>query len=216
MVISLGAVLFSVLTGTLLGILSGIRRGWPDLVLQRLVEIFQSFPGILLAILIIFAMGKPSSLAVILALSVTGWTGYARVVRNQVISLRNDDFITAAGLLNLGSLRITLRHILPNIAGEVAVLMTFHVAGTILAEAGLSFLGLGPQDSVSWGALLEQGAVLFIKAPTIGMAGGAAIALTVLGVNFLGDYLRDAFDAKRNTVTGRPAGHLKKSNICRS
>jgi peptide/nickel transport system permease protein len=155
------------------------------------VEIFQSFPGILLAILIIFVAGKPGYKAIIFALAITGWTGYARVIRNKTLTIVNNDYITAAKLLNLNRFRIIIFHLLPNIAGEVLVLMTFHVAGAILAEAALSFLGLGPQNGISWGALLEQGAILFIKSPIIGISGGAAIAITVLGVNFLGDYLND-------------------------
>jgi peptide/nickel transport system permease protein len=169
-----------------------------DLVLQRFIEVILSFPGILLAILIIFVTGSPGVASVVFALAATGWSGYARLVRGQVLSLRERGFVEATRILGLSTPRILVRHLLPSVAGPVGVLMTFQVASAILAEAGLSFLGLGPQDGSSWGGMLEQGAILFVKSPLIGMSAGLAIAVTVIGVNFLGDYLRDVLDPQSN------------------
>lgn len=194
LLVGLGTVLLSGILGTGLGLLSGYVGGMTDLVLQRCIEVILSFPGILLAILIIFVTGSPGVASVVFALAATGWSGYARLVRGQVLSLRERGFVEATRILGLSTPRILARHLLPSVAGPVGVLMTFQVASAILAEAGLSFLGLGPQDGSSWGGMLEQGAILFVQSPLIGMSAGLAIAVTVIGVNFLGDYLRDVLD----------------------
>lgn len=193
-----GTVLASAVIGTALGLVSGFAGGVVDLVLQRLVEIAMAFPGVLLAILLLFVAGRPSLGSVVLALSLTGWAGYARVVRGLAASLRTRGYVQAGRLLGLGTPRVLARHVLPAVTGPVLVLMTFQVGAAILAEAGLSFLGLGPQDGTSWGSLLEQGAVLFVKAPLLGLAPGLAIALAVLGVTLLGDELRDRLDPRGN------------------
>lgn len=191
-----GTVFVSATVGTALGLVSGVAGGLLDLVLQRLVEIALAFPGVLLAILLIFVAGRPSAWSVVLALSITGWAGYARLVRGMALSLRSRGYVEAGRMLGFGTPRLLLRHVLPAVAGPVVVLMTFQVGAAILAEAGLSFLGLGPQDGASWGGLLEQGAVLFVKAPLLGLAPGLAIALAVLGVTLLGDELRDHLDPR--------------------
>jgi len=155
-----------------------------------------AFPGILLAILVIFVTQEPSLLAVIGALSLTGWSGYARLVRGQVLLEREKDYVEAARALGFGPARIITRHVLPNVFGPVIVQATFGVAGAILAEASLSFLGLGPQGQPSWGALLDQGASYFLLTPHLAIFPGVAIMITVLGINFLGDGLRDALDPR--------------------
>lgn len=189
-------VLLCSLIGITVGCISGYFGGWVDEVLMRLTEILMAFPGILLAILIIFITQEPSIWAVIGALSVSGWAGYARLVRGQVLTERERDYVEAAKSLGFGSRRIMYRHIVPNILAPVIVQATFGVAGAILAEASLSFLGLGPQDQPSWGALLDQGASYFLLTPHLAIFPGVAIMITVLGINFLGDGLRDWLDPR--------------------
>ncbi len=193
-VVGLGTVFVCVVLGAAVGLLAGYAGGWADELLMRLTEILLSFPGILLAILIIFVTQEPSTATVVGALSVTGWAGYARLVRGQVLLVKQQPFIAAARCVGAGPTRIALVHVLPNVLAPVIVQATFGVASAILAEASLSFLGLGPQGSPSWGAMLEQGAALFIKSPNLALAPGLAIVFTVMGVNLLGDALRDRLD----------------------
>lgn len=201
--VGFGTVFTCATLGTCLGAISGYFGGWIDEALMRVTEVLMAFPGILLAILIIFITQEPSILAVIGALSISGWSGYARLVRGQVLSERERDYVEAAHALGLTTPRIIFRHILPNVFAPVIVQATFGIAGAILAEASLSFLGLGPQDSPSWGALLDQGASYFLLTPHLAIAPGLAIMLTVLGINFLGDGLRDILDPR--AVTSRPS-----------
>lgn len=189
-------VLICSMVGITLGCISGYFGGWVDEVIMRVTETLMAFPGILLAILIIFITQEPSIWAVIGALSVSGWAGYARLVRGQVLAERERDYVEAAKALGFGSRRIMFRHIVPNILAPVIVQATFGVAGAILAEASLSFLGLGPQDQPSWGALLDQGSSYFLLTPHLAIFPGLAIMVTVLGVNFLGDGLRDWLDPR--------------------
>lgn len=195
--VGLGTVALCLVIGTFLGLVAGYSRGVVDDLLMRATEVVLSFPGILLAILIVFVVQSPGSMTVILALSVTGWAGYARLVRGQVLQARELEFVRAAEALGAMPTRILLRHILPTILAPVIVQATFGVANAILAEASLSFLGLGPSDATSWGAMLDQGAVLFIKSPFLAVVPGLAIFSVVLAVNFLGDRLRDSFDPTR-------------------
>jgi peptide/nickel transport system permease protein len=180
--------------GIFLGAISGYFGGTIDEVLMRLTDILMAFPGILLAILIIFITQEPSLLAVILALSVSGWAGYARLVRGQVLALREEAYVEAARALGLPTRRVLFRHIVPNSLAPVIIQATFGVAGAILAEAALSFLGLGPQDMPSWGALLDQGASYFLLTAHLAIFPGLAIMFTVLSINFVGDGLRDILD----------------------
>jgi peptide/nickel transport system permease protein len=195
-IVGLSTVVTCSIIGITLGAISGYFGGWIDDALMRLTEVLMAFPGILLAILIIFVTQEPSLLAVVGALSVTGWSGYARLVRGQVLLEREKTYVEAAHALGLPVNRILIRHILPNILGPVIVQATFGVAGAILAEASLSFLGLGPQGQPSWGALLDQGATYFLLTPHLAFFPGLAIMLTVLAINFLGDGLRDRLDPR--------------------
>lgn len=183
--------------GIVLGSISGYFGGWVDEIIMRVTEILMAFPGILLAILLIFITQEPSLLAVIGALSVSGWAGYARLVRGQILSERERDYVEAGKALGYPDRKILFVHILPNIMAPVIVQATFGVAGAILAEASLSFLGLGPQDMTSWGSLLDQGASYFLLTPYLAIFPGVAIMITVLGINFLGDGLRDMLDTRR-------------------
>lgn len=197
LIVSLFAVGLSALVGICLGGLAGYAGGALDEVLMRVVDILLAFPGILLAIFITSVLG-PSLANVVFALSFTGWTGYARLTRSLVLTLRERDYVQAARALGAGNGRILFRHILPNAAGPLLVQATFAIPGAILAEASLSFLGLGaPPGTASWGALVDQGTQYLLVAPHIALWPGLAIAVTVLGFNFLGDAVRDAMDPKR-------------------
>ncbi len=198
-VVGLGAVLVSLFLGVGLGAVSGYFGGWIDEVLMRVTEVMLSFPGILLAILIIFVSQEPSVMTVIFALAVTGWAGYARLVRGQVLVEREKAYVEAARALGLPHWAILLRHVIPNVLGPVIVQATFGIASSILAEASLSFLGLGPQDSASWGSLLDQGASYFLLTGHLALFPGLAIMVTVLAINFVGDALRDHLDPRTQT-----------------
>jgi len=183
--------------GIAVGSVAGYFGGWIDEVVMRIIDMLMAFPGILLAILLIFITQEPSIPAVIGALSVTGWTSYARLVRGEVLSEREEDYVEAAHALGFRVPRLLFREILPNVMAPVIVQATFGVAAAILAEATLSFLGLGPQDVPSWGALLDQGATYFLLTPHLAIFPGLAIMVTILGLNFLGDGLRDVLDPRR-------------------
>jgi peptide/nickel transport system permease protein len=187
------AVSLSLAVGTAVGFVAGYRGGWVDEAAMRVVDVLLAFPGILLAIALAGVLG-PSVRNLVLALSVLGWVGFARLVRGEVLSLKRREFVVAARVLGAGPLRIAWRHILPNLAGPLAVQATFSVASTILAESSLSFLGLGPQDVPTWGGMLSQGVDYLLFAPHLALFPGVAIMVTVLGINVLGDALRDRLD----------------------
>jgi peptide/nickel transport system permease protein len=191
-----GSVAVCALLGVALGAVAGFAGGRVDDALMRLTEVLLSFPGILLAILIIFITQEPSTWTVVLAISVTGWASYARLVRGQVLLERRKEYVEAARALGLPWWRVLFVHVVPNVMSPVLVQATFGVAGGILAEASLSFLGLGPQGTPSWGALLDQGAQYFLLSQHIALFPGLAIMVTVLGVNFLGEALRDHLDPR--------------------
>jgi peptide/nickel transport system permease protein len=192
--VGVGTVSLCASVGITLGAVSGWYGGWIDEVLMRIIDILMAFPGILLAILIIAVTRSPSIGTVILALSLTGWAGYARLVRGQVLSTRERPFVLAAQSMGAPGWWIIARHLLPNIMAPVVVQATFGMASAILAEAGLSFLGLGPDGVPSWGALLDQGARYFLISGHLALFPGLAILMSVLGINLLGDALRDRFD----------------------
>jgi peptide/nickel transport system permease protein len=185
--------------GTLLGSIAGYFGGIVDEVLSRLMDILLAFPGLLLAIAMVAVLG-PSLTNVILALSLIGWVGYARLVRGQVLRARELEFVQAARALGASIPRILGRHIIPTALPAVTVQATLGMGGAILAEAALSFLGLGVQPPTpSWGTMLSYGRAHMLEAPHLTIFPGLAIAMLVLGFNFLGDGLRDALDpqAKR-------------------
>jgi peptide/nickel transport system permease protein len=197
LVVAFFAVGVSALIGVTLGGLAGYVGGWVDEVVMRVVDVLLAFPGILLAIFITSVLG-PSLANVVFALSFTGWTGYARLARGQMLTLRERDYVQAARALGSGDARILFRHLLPNAAGPLLIQATSAFPGAILAEASLSFLGLGaPPGTPSWGALVDQGTQYLLVAPHVALFPGLALAITVLGFNFLGDAVRDALDPKR-------------------
>ncbi len=184
----------SLSVGVIYGAISGYVGGLVDIILMRFVDILLAFPGILLA-LYIAAILKPGILNLVVALCATGWVGYARVARSQVLAVKNQDYVTAALALGASHARILGRHILPNIWGPLFVQASFGVSSLILAEASLSFLGLGvPPGTPSWGALLDQGVTYLFVAPHLVIWPGVCIAVAVLSFNFLGDWLRDVRD----------------------
>ena len=196
--VAVAVVGISLTVGLLLGGIAGYAGGWTDELLMRVVDVLMAFPGILLAIAVTAVLG-PSLNHVILALCLTGWVGYARLVRGQVLAVREREYVQAARALGAGPLRVLGRHILPNTLAPVLVEATFGCASAILAEAGLSFLGLGTQPPTpSWGAMLSQGSHFMLVAPHLTVFPGLAIMLVVLGFNFLGDGLRDWLDVNRN------------------
>ncbi|MEW5804262.1 MAG: ABC transporter permease [bacterium] len=194
--VGFSTVTMATLLGLIFGALAGYYGGWLDGLIMRLVDILMAFPGILLAIALMAVLG-PSLHNVILTLCLIGWVGYARLVRGQILYLRETEFVTAAKALGLGPFRIIFGHMLPNILGPLMVQATFGMAGNIVAEAGLSFLGLGVQPPTpSWGAMLNEGRSVLLSTPHLTTFPGLAIMLMVLGFNFIGDGLRDAVDPK--------------------
>ena len=192
-------VLVSVFVGTLIGAISGYAGGAFDAVVVRIIDIFLAFPGILLAIAMAGAMG-PGMENVVVALSIVGWVGFARLARAQVLSLKHREHVIAAVALGRRPLTIVVRHLLPLISAPLIVEGTFGIAGVVIAEAGLSFLGLGVQPpAASWGNMIRDGARYMLVAPHMVLAPGIALMLVVLSVNLLGDRLRDWLD-----VRGRP------------
>jgi peptide/nickel transport system permease protein len=192
LVVSLGSVVAAAALGIFVGAVAGLSGGALEELLMRAVDVVLAFPGLLLAIFISSVLG-PSLRNVVLALTFSGWTGYARLSRAQVRWLLSREYVSAARVLGASPLRIALRHLLPNAAGPLLVQATFGIPAAILAEASLSFLGLGaPPGTPSWGALIDQGAQYLLVAPHVALFPGLCLAATVLGLNLLGDALRDA------------------------
>jgi peptide/nickel transport system permease protein len=182
--------------GVLFGLLSGYGGKWLDDAIMRLADIQLAFPFILLAMVIVSVLG-PSTRNLILVLAISGWVIYARVVRGQVIRLRQMEFVQSAQSAGCTWSRILFRHLLPNAFTPVIVLITFGLASMILLESSLSFLGLGVQPPTpSWGGMLNESRNYIAQAWWASVMPGAAIMLTVLSVNFLGDWLRDILDPK--------------------
>ncbi len=190
-------VVFSALVGTFAGVVAGMAGGFVDDLIMRGVDIVLAFPGILLAIFI-GAVLPPSLGNVVFALCATGWVGYARLARAQVLTLREREFVLAARSIGATTARVVLVHLLPNLLGPLLVQASFAFPAAVLAEASLSFLGLGvPPGTPSWGALVDQGAQHLLVAPHLALFPGLAIAITVLGFNLLGDAVRDRLDPRR-------------------
>jgi peptide/nickel transport system permease protein len=192
--VSFGVVSLSLLIGTAIGLLAGYQGGWVDLLFIRIMDVFLAFPGILLAIALAGVMG-PGIDNLIIALSAVGWVGYARLTRGQVLSLKQREHVAAAVALGIPRRLILIRHLLPMLSAPLIVEATFGMAGMVIAEAGLSFLGLGIQPpDASWGSLIRDGASYMLMAPHMVLAPGIVIMLIVLSLNLLGDHLRDRLD----------------------
>lgn len=190
----------SVVIGTIIGAIAGFYGGWVDKILSGYIfNVFMAFPGLLLAIALVAFLGAGLG-KLILALCVIGWVGYARVMRGQVLKVREFDFVQAARALGASNLRILFIHILPNAIQPLIVQASLGMAGAVLSEASLSFLGLGiPPPAPSWGTMLEEsrGLDTLYSAPHVFFFPAIAIALTVLAFNFIGDGLREYLDPKQ-------------------
>lgn len=182
--------------GTLLGAIAGYFGGRVDDVISRVIDVLLAFPGLLLAIALVAVLG-PSLANVLFALTIIGWVGYARLVRGQVLRAREFEYVQAARALGASTTRILWTHIIPTAIPAVVVQGTLGMAGAIIGEASLSFLGLGVQPPTpSWGTMLSGGRAHILDAPHLTLFPGVAIALLVLGLNFLGDGLRDRIDPR--------------------
>lgn len=194
--VALWVVAVSATLGTAVGTASGYLGGSVDAVVVRVIDIFLAFPGILLAIALAGLLG-PGIDNVVIALSAVGWVGFARLARAQALSLRHREHVLAAVALGVGRTRIMARHLLPLLAAPLIVEATFAVAGVVIAEAGLSFLGLGVQPpAASWGSMIREGTRYMLVAPHLVLAPGLALMAVVLAVNLLGDRLRDRLDVR--------------------
>ncbi len=197
LLVSLISVFLSVVLGSFLGLISGYFGGRVDQFLMRLLDVFLAFPGILLAIFLSSALG-PSYFNIILAISLTGWMGVARLIRGEVLSLKVREHVLAAKMIGASHWRILLSHIYPLIIPVLVVHTSFSISGAIIIESSLSFLGLGPQGALqSWGATLSQGKDLLVEVPQIAIAPGILITIVVLSLNLIGDSLRDFLDPLR-------------------
>jgi peptide/nickel transport system permease protein len=196
LVVAVWVIVLSLIIGVTVGLLSGYYGGWFDQVTVRIIDIFLAFPGILLAIALAGIMG-PGIENVVIALSVVGWVGYARLVRAQVLSVKQREHIQAAVALGSRAPVVFYKHILPLVMAPVIVEASFGVASIVIAEAGLSFLGLGVQPpAASWGSMIRDGTRYLLVAPHMVLAPGLALMLVVLAVNIMGDRLRDYLDVR--------------------
>jgi ABC-type dipeptide/oligopeptide/nickel transport system permease subunit len=183
--------------GCAVGLLAGYRGGAVDAILMRVTDVVMAFPSLVLAIGLIAVFETPGLDKVVLVLVALGWTTIARVVRGAVLTLKEREYVDAARALGASHWTIMTRHLLPNALGPLLVAATIGVGSNMVAEAGLSFLGLGAQSpTISWGAMLADGQTFLATAPWVAVFPGAALLLAVLGVNLLGDGLRDLLDPR--------------------
>ncbi len=196
LLVGICAVVVAGMIGVLFGLLSGYYGGWLDALLMRTTDAFLAIPNILFMLVILAVMG-PSLITLIFVLGFTNWTTYARVVRSEVLSIKERDFVRAARAVGAKDIRIIMTHILPNVISSFIVISTLSVATTIILEASLSFLGLGIQPpTVSWGGMLSDGRQYLATSWWVATFPGFAITITVLGIIFLGDFLRDILDPR--------------------
>lgn len=187
----------AIFLGALIGVMSAYFGGWADNVLMRFTDVMMTFPFFLLLVMIVFIFGSSLAL-IVLVIGLTGWTGAARLIRSEALSLRTREFVTAAKALGASDSRVIFRHLLPNVISLIIVMATLSIPGVILAEAALSFIGLGDPSVTSWGIILESGQQSLDTSWWVAVEPGIMLLLTVLAFNFLGDGLRDAFDPRSN------------------
>lgn len=189
----------AVTVGVSLGLVAGYYGRWVESIIMRLADVTLAFPTLLLLIAVAAAV-RPSLPVVFVIIGVVGWAGMARLVRGQVLVLRESEYVSAARALGAPDRRILWRHLLPNVRAQVIVAATLGMAGAIMAEAALSFIGLGAQPPTpSWGAMVADGRDLLRVAPWVSFAPGIAIGIAVMGFNLVGDALREAWDPKEGT-----------------
>jgi peptide/nickel transport system permease protein len=202
--VSVWVVTLSSSAGTLIGSVSGYVGGRLDGFIVRVIDLFLAFPGILLAIALAGLLG-PGIGNVVIALTAVGWVGFARLARAQILSLKHREHVLAAQALGASQVRIIGWHLLPLIIAPLIVEATFGVASVVVAEAGLSFLGLGVQPpEASWGSMIRDGTRYLLVAPHMVIVPGVAMVLVVLSVNLLGDRLRDRLDVRSRSHSGNP------------
>lgn len=190
------SVVIAVTVGTFVGLVAGYFRGWVDTLLMRIVDTLLSFPRLIL-LLAVIAVFRPSIFLLVAVLGLTGWMGTARIVRGEVLSLREREYILAARALGFRAPRILFFHILPNVLAPIIVAATLNIGHTIMLEASLSFLGLGVQPpAASWGSMINEGREMLTHAWWISTFPGLAIVFTVVCFNLVGDGLRDAIDPR--------------------
>jgi peptide/nickel transport system permease protein len=197
--VSVGGMSIGAVAGVLLGLISGFKGGMLDSFLMRVMDGMFAFPFILLALLLLTTLGEGIH-NVILAIGIANVPGYARIVRGQVLFVKNEEYIKSVAALGASGTRLIFAHILPNVFSQVVVYATLNVAGAILTEASLSFLGMGiTPPTASWGGILKAGQNCLQTAPHLALYSGLAILVTVLGFNLLGDGIRDVLDPKMKT-----------------
>jgi peptide/nickel transport system permease protein len=189
------ATLIALLIGTVIGVSSAYFGGYVDNILMRFTDIMMTFPFFLLLVFVVFIFGANLTL-VILIIGLTGWTGTARIVRSEALSLRAREFVLASKALGASDSRIIFRHLIPNVMSSLIVIATLSIPGVIIAEAALSFIGLGDPSVSSWGRILNAGQDNLDSTWWVAVFPGIILFLTVLSFNFLGDGLRDAFDPR--------------------
>lgn len=186
--------LISLIIGVIAGLTAGYFGGAVDYVIMRVADVMLSIPSLLLAMVVMYTLGS-STVNLFVALSMTGWSSVARVVRSQTLSIKQSEYVEAARSIGVGKWRIMIRHILPNCIPSLIVLFTLNVPSAILSESSLSFLGIGIKlPASSWGLIVNQGRQFLFTQPWLCMAPCAAIMIVVLAFNFLGDGLRDVLD----------------------
>jgi ABC-type dipeptide/oligopeptide/nickel transport system permease subunit len=194
--VSILARLIAVLLGTVMGLCAGYFGGRVDGVIMRLADVTLAYPGLLLLIAVMAAVG-PSLASLIIALGLVGWAGVARLVRAQVLSIKEREFVLAIRSMGSSPVNIILRHILPNCTSQLVVIFSMGLGMAVMAESSMSFLGLGAQPPLpSWGSMISSGLDYLRVAPWLSLAPGAAITVEVLAFNMLGDALRDVLDPK--------------------
>ena len=202
LLIGVVATAVAVLVGTVLGAVAGYHGGWVDDLVMRFTEIFQTIPGFLLALLMVAIFG-PSMYSIVSAIGAISWPSVARLVRAEFLSLRTRDFVKAAVLGGQSSLRIVFRQILPNALSPIVVAASLMMASAILLESAISFLGLGDRNMISWGFMIGAGRTTLLQSWWLSAIPGAAIFVTVLGLNFLGDALNHALSPRRRSSGGQ-------------
>nr|WP_246132159.1 ABC transporter permease [Paenibacillus hemerocallicola] len=196
LIVGICSVVISGTIGVILGLVAGYYGRWIDSIIMRIIDAFLAIPTILLLLLVLAVLG-PGMVTLIFVIGCTGWVSYARVVRSEVLSVKERDFVKAARAVGARDFRIIFTHILPNVTSSFIVISTLSVAGIIISEASLSFLGLGIQPpNISWGGMLSDGKQYLATSWWVAVFPGAAITITVLAVTFLGDWLRDILDPR--------------------
>lgn len=194
--VGLGSQAIAIAAGLTLGLVAGYYGRWVDAVVMRVADVTLAFPSLLLLIAVAAAV-RPSLPVICVVIGLVGWAGMARLVRGQVLLVRSLDYVQAGRALGLSDGRLVTRHILPNVLAPVIVAATLGIGGAIMAEAALSFVGLGAQPPTpSWGAMVADGRDLLRVAPWVSLFPGLAIGAAVLGLNLVGDGLRDALDVR--------------------